>query len=121
LVVVLFFKNLFKAFVFAQTPTVFVEHAKKHARSPLALPKTPKICLRRLGVSSWWFGKAFLTFLGPLAWAWARFGPSIFWVTEKKISFFWVGRGSARAWAGKQLLINVLQSKGTLAEAFAHT
>jgi hypothetical protein len=40
---------------------------------------------------------------------------------RKKISFFWVGRGSPRAWAGEKLLINVLLSKRTLAEAFAHT
>ena len=116
-----FFKTLSNFFVFAQTLTVFVENAKNHTRSLPAPPKTPKICLRRLGVSSGWFGKAFPTFLEPLAWAWARFGPSIFWVTEKKISFFWVGRGSPRAWAGEKLLTNVLQSKGTLSEAFAHT
>ena len=45
------------------------EIAVKHARSPLALPKTPKICLRRLYVSKGWFRKAFQTFSEPLAWA----------------------------------------------------
>ena len=40
---------------------------------------------------------------------------------QKKISLFWVGRGSSRAWSGEKLLINVLLSKRTLAEAFAHT
>ena len=72
-----FFKTLSNFFVLAQTLTVFVENAKKHARSLLALPKTPEICSRRLGVSRWWFGKDFLTFSEPLAWAWTRFGPSI--------------------------------------------
>ena len=53
-------------------------------------------------------------------------GVGAFWTPyflgdRKKISFFWVGRGSTRAWAGEKLLINVLLSKRTLAEAFAHT
>ena len=52
-----------------QTLTVFVENAKNHTRSLLALPKTPQICLRRLGVNRWWFRKAFQTFSEPLAWA----------------------------------------------------
>ena len=107
-----FFKTLSNFFVFAQTLTVFVEDAEKHTRSLLALPKTPKICLRRLGVSSGWFGKAFPTFLEPLAWAWARFGPSIFWVTEKKSAFSGLGGGHLGRGRGKSCLLTFNSQKG---------
>ena len=40
--------------------------------------------------------------------------------TEKKISFFGLRRGSARASAEERVPFNVQQSKGTLSEAFAH-